>query len=84
MFTSTAGTAAQAGRDWASGLRAREHCSVPSDMGHFRLVRDVIDRLSQLGATAAYLKQELRDKLLGYRESVEAHGQGMLEVRHWD
>lgn len=54
---------------------------VPNDMDRFYLVHAAIDRLPPFGATAAYPKQELRDKLLDCREYVDAHGRDMPEVR---
>jgi acetate kinase len=57
--------------------------AVLNDMDRFHLAQDVIERLPQLGAKAAYLKQELRDKLLAHREYICAQGQDMAEVRDW-
>jgi xylulose-5-phosphate/fructose-6-phosphate phosphoketolase len=48
-------------------------------MVRFHLAQDVIDRLPKLRAKAAYLKQELRDKLID-REFIHQQGQDMPEV----
>ncbi|MGN6367003.1 MAG: phosphoketolase family protein [Phycisphaerae bacterium] len=57
--------------------------AVLNDMDRFHLASDVIDRLPQLGAKAAYLKQALRDKLLIHREYIDKYGEDMPEVRNW-
>ncbi len=57
--------------------------AVLNDMDRFHLAGDVIDRLPQLGARAAYLKQELRDKLLEHRQYIVKWGEDLPEIRNW-
>src|SRR5205823_12395394 len=57
--------------------------AVLNDLDRYHLVGDVIDRLPKLGSKAAYLKQELRDKLLEHKQYIRENGEDMAEVRAW-
>lgn len=56
---------------------------VLNDLDRFHLVMDVIDRVPRLGATAAYVKQRLRDKLIEHKEYIERYGEDMAEIKSW-
>jgi len=56
---------------------------VLNDLDRFHLVSDVVDRVPQLGARAAYLKQEMRDKRIQHKQFIEAYGTDMPEIRNW-
>jgi xylulose-5-phosphate/fructose-6-phosphate phosphoketolase len=56
---------------------------VLNDLDRFHLCEDVIDRVPQLGAKAAYLKQAIRDKLIEHKEYIRKHGDDMPEVAGW-
>jgi xylulose-5-phosphate/fructose-6-phosphate phosphoketolase len=57
--------------------------AVLNDLDRFHLASDVIDRLPQLGARAAHLKQALRDKLIAHREYINEFGKDMPEIENW-
>lgn len=56
---------------------------VLNDLDRFHLAMDVIDRVPQLGAKAAYTKQMLHDKLIEHKLYVSTYGEDMAEVSKW-
>ncbi len=56
---------------------------VLNELDRFHLVMDVIDRLPQLGARAAYFKQAIRDKLIDHKHYIRKYGDDMPEITGW-
>jgi xylulose-5-phosphate/fructose-6-phosphate phosphoketolase len=56
---------------------------VLNDMDRFHLVGDVIDRVPQLGAKAAYAKQAIREKLIEHTQYIHKYGEDMPEILNW-
>ena len=56
---------------------------VMNELDRFHLAMDVIDRVPQLGPSAAYIKQFFAQKLIEHRHYIREHGADMPEVRDW-
>jgi xylulose-5-phosphate/fructose-6-phosphate phosphoketolase len=56
---------------------------VLNEMDRCHLVQDVIDRLPQLGARAAYFKQAIHEKLIDHRQYIDKYGDDMPEITGW-
>ena len=56
---------------------------VLNDIDRFHLVADVVDRVPQLGPRAAYVNQDIRDKLIEHKHYIAEHGEDMPEIRNW-
>jgi xylulose-5-phosphate/fructose-6-phosphate phosphoketolase len=56
---------------------------VLNELDRFHLVGDVIDRVPELRARAAYAKQAIRDKLIEHKQYICRYGEDMPEIREW-
>ena len=57
--------------------------TVLNDLDRFHLVMDAIDRLPQLSAKGADLKQTMQAKLIEHKQYINQHGQDLPEIRNW-
>jgi xylulose-5-phosphate/fructose-6-phosphate phosphoketolase len=71
------------------GFREEGTTTTPFDMvvlnelDRFHLALDVVDRLPQLGARAAYFRQAIRDHLIEHKQYIEQHGEDPPEISGW-
>jgi xylulose-5-phosphate/fructose-6-phosphate phosphoketolase len=56
---------------------------VQNEIDRFHLVKDVVDRVPNLGSKGDYLKQQMKDKLIEHKHYVDKHGQDLPEIRNW-
>jgi xylulose-5-phosphate/fructose-6-phosphate phosphoketolase len=56
---------------------------VLNDLDRFHLAEDVIDRVPRLGARSAYVKQELRERLIEHTEYIRKTGDDLATIRDW-
>ncbi len=56
---------------------------VLNGLDRYHLAMDVIERVPGLGARAAHVKQQLRDKLIEHRRYVDEHGRDLPEIEGW-
>jgi xylulose-5-phosphate/fructose-6-phosphate phosphoketolase len=57
--------------------------TVLNTIDRFHLVIDVVDRVPQLHAHGAHLKQQMLAKLVEHKEYIHLHGEDMPEIRDW-
>jgi xylulose-5-phosphate/fructose-6-phosphate phosphoketolase len=57
--------------------------TVMNDIDRYHLVIDVIDRVPDLGRTAAHVRQDMNDRLIRHRAYTREHGDDAPEVRDW-
>jgi xylulose-5-phosphate/fructose-6-phosphate phosphoketolase len=57
--------------------------TVLNHLDRFHLVQDVINRLPQLGASGASVKQLMQDKLMEHKQYINSHGMDMPEILNW-
>ena len=57
--------------------------AVLNDLDRFHLAGDAIDRLPQLQARSAHVRQALRDKLIEHRSYIREYGEDMPEIVNW-
>jgi xylulose-5-phosphate/fructose-6-phosphate phosphoketolase len=56
---------------------------VLNDLDRFHLVSDVIDRVPDLGARAAYAQQAVREKLIEHKQYIARYGEDLPDIRDW-
>jgi xylulose-5-phosphate/fructose-6-phosphate phosphoketolase len=57
--------------------------TVLNDLDRFHLAIDTIDRVPQLGSSAAHLKQALSRRLVDHKRYIIEHGEDMPEIQNW-
>jgi xylulose-5-phosphate/fructose-6-phosphate phosphoketolase len=57
--------------------------AVRNGIDRFHLMADVFDRVPRLGATAAYAKQAIRDRLIEHTQHIATYGDDLPDIRDW-
>jgi xylulose-5-phosphate/fructose-6-phosphate phosphoketolase len=57
--------------------------TVLNDLDRFHLASDAVDRLPQLGARAAHVKQTASELLLEHHQYIRRHGEDTPAIRDW-
>jgi xylulose-5-phosphate/fructose-6-phosphate phosphoketolase len=57
--------------------------TVMNDLDRYHLVIDVIDRVPALGRSAAYLRQDMTERLISHARYTRQHGEDAPEIRSW-
>jgi xylulose-5-phosphate/fructose-6-phosphate phosphoketolase len=57
--------------------------TVMNQLDRFDLVLDALDRLPQFENKSAYLKQEMKDKLVKHKYYIRENGMDLPEIREW-
>ncbi|HYR87596.1 MAG TPA: phosphoketolase family protein [Terriglobia bacterium] len=57
--------------------------AVLNDIDRFHLAIDTIDRVPQLGSSAAHVKQALSNRLIDHKRYITRYGEDMPEIRNW-
>lgn len=58
--------------------------TVMNKLDRFDLVQDVVTRTPKLKVTGAFLKEEMKNKLVLHKNYIYKHGIDMPEVRDWE
>jgi xylulose-5-phosphate/fructose-6-phosphate phosphoketolase len=56
---------------------------VMNDLDRFHLMANAVQRVPQLGGSAAYVKQAVSDKLAEHKRYIAHYGEDMPEIRNW-
>jgi xylulose-5-phosphate/fructose-6-phosphate phosphoketolase len=57
--------------------------TVVNDLDRFHLAQDAIDRTPKLKNIGAYVKQEIRNKLIEHKQYITTYGEDLPEVTDW-
>ena len=57
--------------------------TVRNKIDRFDLVMDVIDRVPQFGHRAAYLRQDMQERLIQQWQYACEHGEDRPEIQNW-
>ena len=56
---------------------------VRNEMDRYHLAEDVIDRVPGLGSRRAYVKQQIRDRLIDHEHYIRTYGDDLPDVKDW-